>query len=305
MAMHIAHQVGRPVMLMAGDDEFGASDLVGGATGYDRKHVVDRFIHSVKKVEDSVREAWVDNRLTLACKEGFTLVYDEFTRSRPEANNVMLSVLEEGVLIMPARRKGAGYLRVHPEFKAIFTSNPEEYAGVHKAQDALLERMVTLQVGVFDTETEIAITQSRSGVEAADAAVIVSIIREARETIGDLHTPTVRSAVVLGKVLVQEGHSVEGEWFESTCSDVLVTALAKSAKKRGQTMEDVRVALRDIVRAQVARRDEWVQASLAAEAEEAAIAAAEAAAAAAATEDVVSVADGAKESVESVSLSEV
>ncbi|MGV1005613.1 MAG: gas vesicle protein GvpN [Candidatus Nanopelagicales bacterium] len=261
MAMHIAHQVGRPVMLMAGDDEFGASDLVGGATGYDRKHVVDRFIHSVKKVEDSVREAWVDNRLTLACREGFTLVYDEFTRSRPEANNVLLSVLEEGVLILPARRRGSGYLRVHPDFKAIFTSNPEEYAGVHKAQDALLERMVTLQVGLFDLETEVAITESRSGVSTPDAAVIVSIVREARSSLGDLNTPTVRSAVVLGRVLAQEGRTVDDPWFSTTVTDVLVTALVKPARKRGQSMDEVRDALAEIVATQVALRPEWVAAS--------------------------------------------
>ena len=28
----------------------------------------------------------------------------------------------------------------------IFTSNPEEYAGVHKTQDALLDRMITIAV---------------------------------------------------------------------------------------------------------------------------------------------------------------
>jgi len=37
---------------------------------------------------------WVDNRLTTACANGNTLIYDEFNRSRPEANNALLSVLE-------------------------------------------------------------------------------------------------------------------------------------------------------------------------------------------------------------------
>jgi hypothetical protein len=32
---------------------------------------------------------------------------------------------------------GDGYLEVHPSFRAIFTSNPQEYAGVHRSQDAL------------------------------------------------------------------------------------------------------------------------------------------------------------------------
>ena len=257
IAMHIAHEIGRPVMLMTGDDEFGTSDLVGGATGYDRKRVVDRFIHSVRKVEDSVREAWIDNRLTLACSEGLTLVYDEFTRSRPEANNILLSVLEEGVLVLPARRRGSSYLRVHPNFTAIFTSNPAEYAGVHRAQDALLQRMVTLEVGTFDFETEVAITAARSKASAADATVIVSIVREVRQLLGDQHSPTVRSAVVLGRVLAQQGRSIgDAEWFESACCDVLLTTLARPSVVSDRKQSDDRLELLTIVRAQVALRSD-------------------------------------------------
>ena len=257
IAMHIAHEIGRPVMLMTGDDEFGTSDLVGGATGYDRKRVVDRFIHSVRKVEDSVREAWIDNRLTLACSEGLTLVYDEFTRSRPEANNILLSVLEEGVLVLPARRRGSSYLRVHPNFTAIFTSNPAEYAGVHRAQDALLQRMVTLEVGTFDFETEVAITAARSKASAADAKVIVSIVRETRHLLGDHHSPTVRSAVVLGRVLAQEGRSIgDTQWFESACCDVLLSTLGRPSVVSDRKQSDDRLELLTIVRAQVALRSD-------------------------------------------------
>ncbi len=83
--------------------------------------------------------------MTTACKNGNTLIYDEFTRSRPEANNALLSVLEEKFLNLPRlRRADKGYMDVHPDFRAIFTSNPEEYAGVHKTQDALMDRLITI-----------------------------------------------------------------------------------------------------------------------------------------------------------------
>jgi len=62
------------------------------------------------------------------------------------------------------RPSGAGYLEVHPDFRAIFTSNPEEYAGVHKTQDALMDRLITLNLGNFDRETEIQIAMAKSGV---------------------------------------------------------------------------------------------------------------------------------------------
>lgn len=257
LAMHMAHGLGRPVMLMSGDDEFGTSDLVGGATGYNRKRTVDRFIRSVTRVEESMREQWVDNRLTVACREGLTLVYDEFTRSRPEANNVLLSVLEEGVLVLPERNKGTNYLKVHPEFKAIFTSNPEEYAGVHKAQDALLERMVTIDLSCFDFETETAITQAKSGIDLADAAVIVSVVRKVREMIGGDYSPSLRSAVMIAKVMLGRGKSAEDlEFFEQACVDVLLSALARGGYTQERGTQAVTAELLNIVRSFSANREE-------------------------------------------------
>jgi nitric oxide reductase NorQ protein len=224
LALHVAHRLGRPVILMVGDDEFGSSDLVGSQAGYRRRRVVDNFIQSVRKTEDDVAPRWVDNRLTIACREGLTLVYDEFTRSRPEANNALLSVLEEGVLVLPSRgRPGTDYVRVHPDFVAIFTSNPVEYAGVHQAQDALFERMVTIDLDPFDVAGETAIVLARSGVSEADAMTIVRLVRACRQALGGGGQHTVRSAIVIARVLAQnEAAAVPGDpVFEQTCLDVL------------------------------------------------------------------------------------
>ena len=114
--MHVAAQLGRPVLLIHGDDEFGSSDLVGGQLGFRSSRVVDNFIHSVVKTEENFTKTWVDHRLTSACKYGFTVIYDEFNRSRPEANNVLLSILEERLLELPVSRMNEGYLAVHPDF---------------------------------------------------------------------------------------------------------------------------------------------------------------------------------------------
>jgi len=104
LAFHIAAQLERPVTLIHGDDEFVTSDLIGRDSGYRTSKVIDNFIHSVLKTEEEMRSLWGDNRLTTACRSGHTLIYDEFTRSRPEANNVLLSVLEEKVLNLPRLR---------------------------------------------------------------------------------------------------------------------------------------------------------------------------------------------------------
>ena len=222
LALYLAAQIDQPVVLMHGDEEFGTSDLVGGETSYRRKKVVDNFIHSVLKTDESVSARWVDNRLTVACKYGFTLVYDEFTRSRPEANNTLLSVLEEKILDLPASRGEQGHLQVHPNFCTIFTSNPEEYAGVYKAQDALRNRMIMVKLSHYDRDTEISITQAKSGISRPDAEKIVDVVRGLRELRGT--TPTVRACVMIGKVLMvlQTQASASNEGFVQACLDIMV-----------------------------------------------------------------------------------
>lgn len=203
LALHVAAQLKRPIVLIHGDEEFKTSDLVGAEYGFRLKRIRDQYIHSVTKLEQDVVKRWVDNRLTVACKYGFTLIYDEFTRSRPEANNVLLAILEEKMLDMPSSGNDDNYLQVHPDFRAIFTSNPAEYAGVFTAQDALRNRLVTIDVGHFDQETEIDIVKSRAGVSEPDAKKIVQIVRTFRKEGQGLtkYTPTVREAIKIARAL--------------------------------------------------------------------------------------------------------
>ena len=235
LAFHVASKLGRPVTLIHGDDEFGSSDLLGSDHGYRKSKLIDNYIHSVLKTEEEIKTLWMDNRLTTACRNGDTLIYDEFTRSRPEANNALLSVLGEGILNLPKlRRNGSGYLEVHPKFHAIFTSNPEEYAGVHKTQDALMDRLITISTGHYDRATEIAITVARSGIPEAAAEVIVDIVRELRGTGVHNHRPTIRACIAIGRVLACNhapcSHA-EAPWddpiFGLTCRDVLNIDTAK------------------------------------------------------------------------------
>lgn len=244
LALHLAHQIGRPLVLMHGDDDLTAGDMVGGLHGYRRRILIDNFVHSVLKREEDWERKWLDSRLTVACQHGLTLVYDEFTRSHPEANNILLSILEEKVLELPDIRSGQRYLRVHPEFRAIFTSNPEEYAGVYKSQDALRDRMVTIELGSMDTETEIAITAAKSGMEQSEAALVVEVVRSF-STYFPTSAPTVRRSIMIARVAQQQGISPESEMFRQICVDILASEVtrrngAKVDKETiGRTIRDI------------------------------------------------------------------
>jgi nitric oxide reductase NorQ protein len=224
LAFLVASRLNRPVMLVHGNDEFHSSDLVGSESGYKKKKLVDNYIHSVFKVEEEMRTFWSDSRLTAACRTGATLIYDEFTRSRPEANNVLLSVLEEGILTVGRRRHGqSDFLEVHPDFRAIFTSNPEEYAGVHRMQDALFDRLINIKVDYADYETEVEITCAKSGLDRAAAEAVVGLVRTLRQRRPAKTRPSLRASVMVGRILAhRRGHAhADDPIFIRTCRDVL------------------------------------------------------------------------------------
>jgi len=227
LALHLAQKIGRPAVLIHGDEEYSTSDLIGGEHGYRYKYLRDNFIQSVLKKEENFSKQWMDNRLTIAVKNGFTLIYDEFTRSRPEANNTLLSILQEGVMDLPMARQGqeSYYLKAHPQFVAIFTSNPEEYAGTNKAQDALRDRMVTMDLRHFDKNTEIAITQAKSGLDRKDAEKIVNIVRALRDSGEYEFAPTVRGSIMLAKALKTNGGEVSASsrLFRQLAQDILAS----------------------------------------------------------------------------------
>jgi len=230
LAFHVANHLGRPAILLHGDHEFGSSDLIGRESGYRKSRVVDNYISSVVKFEEEGRALWIDNRITTACRLGHTIIYDEFNRSPPEANNPFLSILSEGVLNVPGLHgRGEGYIAVHPGFRVIFTSNPSEYTGVHRAQDALLDRMITIQLGHYDRDSEVRITAIRSGIPVPDAKTIVDIVREVRGLGVNNHRPTIRACIAIAAIMAHRGVRVSADnaLLLQVCQDVLSVDSAK------------------------------------------------------------------------------
>lgn len=254
LALHLADLLDRPMMLIFGDDEFKTSDLIGNQTGYTRKKVVDNFIHSVVKVEDELRQNWVDSRLTLACREGFTLVYDEFNRSRPEVNNVLLSALEEKLIVLPPSNNRSEYIRVHHQFRAIFTSNPEEYCGVHATQDALLDRLVTINMPEPDELTQQEIAVQKTGIDRESARLIVQLVKTFRTRTGSEKASGLRSCLMLAKVCQE--HEIlalpENPEFRDLCQDILLSRAGLPIDEANRVLWDI---FNDMIAAHVMQQE--------------------------------------------------
>lgn len=222
LAMHMAKELNRPVVWINGDEAITTTDLIGGYSQIEQETLRDKYVHNVFKSKDILKADWVDNPLTLACKYGYTLVYNEFSRTKPLANNILLSVFEEGILELPTKFGEERYIKVHPDFNAILTSNSVEYAGVHRPQDALLDRMVGIYMDYYSFDTEVKIAAAHTGLPERDVRNIVTVVRSLREKLPDANKPGTRACIMIGQGLkALNGHGNVN--FEQLCIDVMAT----------------------------------------------------------------------------------
>ena len=92
-----------------------------------------------------------------------------------------------------------------------------------------MDRLITIQMGNFDRETEIAIAIAQSGVARQDAEIIVDIVNELRGTGVNNHRPTIRATIAIARILVHRKAqaSMRDPVFQWVCHDVLTTDTAK------------------------------------------------------------------------------
>lgn len=234
LALALAKKRKRPVMLIHGNHELNNRDLIGDFTGYTSKKTVDNYVRSVYKKDESVTEAWRDGRLLEAVKNGYTLVYDEFTRSQPTTNNIFLSILEEGVIPLYGSKLTEPFIRVHPQFSVIFTSNPVEYAGVYKTQDALLDRLITIPLDYKAIDLEAAILTRKIGIDQEEAKAITTLVANLRRQCvkGNSSGPSLRSSLMIARLASEEDIPIDGhdKDFQILCTDLLTHTV-------GQCME--------------------------------------------------------------------
>ncbi|MEY7849829.1 gas vesicle protein GvpN [Natrarchaeobius sp. A-rgal3] len=244
LALSVAAERGRPVVWLNGDEAVDTAALVGDHAGGERYKEDDRFVGGVSKQTEIVRERWVDNPLSVAVREGATLVYNEFSRSDPAAHNVLLSVFEEGVLERPGKRGEGRSIDVHPEFRAIVTSNDVEYAGVHDQQDALLDRFVGVHVEYYDEETEREIVASHVDLLADDVDAIVETTRALRDDL-EIVVGT-RAAITAAKgMTVFDGDDGTGD--DELLTDVFTDVLAPKIAGTDDDIEELRASIDDTI----------------------------------------------------------
>lgn len=228
VAIHVAMELGMPVVWINGDEQVTTTDLIGGYSQVEAESLRDKYIHNVFKSKDILKADWVDNPLTLACKHGYTLVYNEFSRTKPDANNILLSVLEERILELPTKFGEDRYVKVHPNFNLILTSNSVEYAGVHRPQDALLDRTIGIYLDFYDFDTEVKIVEAHTGIAKDEAEGIVKVVRALREKLPEIQKPGTRACIMVAQgILASNGY--DNEKLGQLYLDILATKVKTPA----------------------------------------------------------------------------
>ncbi|GAJ15589.1 unnamed protein product, partial [marine sediment metagenome] len=95
--------------------------------------------------------------------------------------------------------------------------------GVHRPQDALLDRMAAIYMDYYDEATELAIVQAHSNVSAEKAKEIIGIIRGLRDKLKGAAKPGVRPGIMIAQALEAVGGSPNKEFFEQLCVDAIAS----------------------------------------------------------------------------------
>ena len=240
-ALEAGRRIGRPISFFTGSSDHSPASLIGGSAGTRRSSTVDRYINSVRKTSSEERDLWVNECLSVACGEGHTLIYDEFHRSPPEATSPLLSVLQERVLVLPNRAHGRPVMPVHPDFRLILTTNARDETGMGEVLDAVLDRLVTLDMNHPDPASEIRILTGTTGIDRTGAERIISIVRDLRQNPKCTHPPSLRAAQMVARAVVafRLDTTPENPGFVELCEDILGSKLAPGFLEGTQRRQEI------------------------------------------------------------------
>lgn len=231
IAYYTAKELKKPITIIRGHDNLTVFDLIGRTDGYRKIEHTDNYIHSVYKKEVELHSNWVKGQLAKAVKEGHILIYDEFTRTKPEVNNLFLYILEEKIMPLYGSNQKVNYIPVHKDFSAIFTSNPLEYSGVYKTQDALIDRMITINLNEFDHETEIEILKKKYKLTGNESRIISQLITNTRNYCRNKNVlgPSLRASIMIAQIAKTTEIKIDpkNEMFHQLIYDVMWSTLSK------------------------------------------------------------------------------
>jgi len=161
-------------------------------------------------------DSFFEGPLTSAMKSGGVLFINELNRLPERTQNVLLSSLDEGLLIIPK----LGTVHAKPGFTVIATQNPSEHVGVGLLGEAIKDRFVWIKLDYQSFDEEVQITKIKTNCESLDIIKkSVQIVRFTRSTPQLRRGASIRAAIDIVSIL-QNLHSSSfpslSDWIDAS-----------------------------------------------------------------------------------------
>ncbi len=180
---YMAHQMNRTLITVACHEETSSTDLIG------------RFI--IKGTET----VWQDGPLTRAAKEGAIFYLDEIAEARPDVLVVVhpLTDFRRKLYI----DKLGEEIEVAPDFMFVASFNPGYQMGFKELKPSTRQRFVSMSFHYPESNVEIDIVKTESGVDKSTASKLVKIAHKVRNLheLGLSESISTRLLVDAGKLI--------------------------------------------------------------------------------------------------------
>ena len=207
LVLHVLNQLGKTAFRVDGDARFTEQKLTGW---FDPPMVLKSGYG---------KESFVPGPLYQAMEAGIPLFINELNRLPEGVQNVLLPVLDEGILEIP----NLGRIEAKPGFCVIATQNPKEFVATSHLSEALMDRFewLFLDYQTAAEEKEIVLAAGLKDSSLLDWAV--QLVRLSREEASVKRGASVRAAIALVEIGEQLGRASEKNLEECFLEAALMT----------------------------------------------------------------------------------
>jgi MoxR-like ATPase len=228
MAHALASYLNTEFVRFDGDERYHPDKLVG------------HFDPPVVLEKGYTFDSFVSGPLIRAMQEGAILFANEINRCPESTQNVLLSAMDEGHIVIPK----LGEVHAKPGFFIIATQNPVEFIATTPLGEAIKDRFVWIRLDYQSEAEEKQIVKAK--VKDAPKDVIeysVMVVRETRNTTNLRRGASIRGAIDLASIINEFDERTIQTWI-----DISIMALATKVEIEDGVEEKIEIVIEEIVR---------------------------------------------------------
>lgn len=235
MAHAIANYFSQNLERVDGDDRYSASKLVGH---FDPPMVIQKGYNW---------ESFVRGPLVNAMQNGAILFLNELNRMPEGTQNVLLSAMDEGHIMIPK----LGKVEARDGFFIISSMNPQEFVATTPLSEALKDRFAWIRLEYQSEEQEQKITKIRSSVEDDQIInVVVRITRRTRDWQDLRRGSSIRGAIDYASILQYFDKTKPSSWIEAG-----IMALGTKVELEDGVDKRVEEVIKDVINQVLSEQD--------------------------------------------------